>query len=173
MSCQCPILNLGVRLAVFDETKAKRSVERPDCSQTHQKLPAAIAHFARQRDPPAPPYYPAGCGFRPRCRRQRGRPDHREGSGPAFISRPRKPRFCSSGRAARREFRVFSGAVWRNFVGPPTRARVCIWSALVPLHPPQARQTKLSLARLRPQHFCDHFCQISSKTVTRTPSYGF
>ena len=158
---------------MFDGTKAKRSVERPDCSQTHQKLPAAIAHFARQRDPPAPPYYPAGCGFRPRCRRQRGRPDHREGSGPAFISRPRKPRFCSSGRAARREFRVFSGAVWRNFVGPPTRARVCIWSALVPLHPPQARQTKLSLARLRPQHFCDHFCQISSKTVTRTPSYGF
>ncbi len=98
---------------------------QPDAPETSS---CNRAFFARQRDPPAPPYYPAGCGFRPRCRRQRGRPT--TGRVPAPLSFPalKNPDFAVVGARRVANFAFFLAPCGATLLDPP-RARACAFGA--------------------------------------------
>ena len=129
MSCQCPILNLGVCLAVFNETKAKRSVELPDCSQTHQRLPAAIAHFLHASEiPPHPPTTLRDAGSGPAAEGSGAGPT--TGRVPAPLSFPalENPDFAVVGARHVANFAFFPAPCGATLLDPP-RARACAFGA--------------------------------------------
>ena len=152
VSCKSPSLYLGARLTVFDETKQKRSQQRSDRSGALQRLPAASA----QNFEPVNSFgilIDTSSTFTSRSTFQKKSAGNR--------------RFRSVGASGVAKFAVFAchlaptSAAAESLLCAHARAQHArARGVLVLLRPPKSHQTEFPLARLRPQHCCDHFCQI-------------